>query len=248
MAARSTITLLVVAFALFSAALALERVPEVHELVRYDNFKVVRIETDEMRGPKLYRFLAEREDLFDIWTSTLNSFEVMVSAKHLDYLRFVLDSHGAQHRVIIENVQDMIDEERRVMAKVQADPNAGFFDTYQSFDKINDFLTSLNTQYPKLTQVFQIGTTYGGRPINAIKISNFTNVPPPGSSTVKPGIVYNSCQHAREWISPMTVCYIASTLLYNYTNGDSQTIKLVNDVCLFSFSSFNPKRCCPSSF
>jgi len=60
--------------------------------------------------------------------------------------------------------------------------------------------------------IVNVGTTIEGRAINGIVISaNTTN------NATKPAIVINGCQHAREWISPMTVAYIAQALCTNYT-------------------------------
>lgn len=76
------------------------------------------------------------------------------------------------------------------------------------------FLTQLHSSYPDLTSLVNIGTTIEGRKITGIKISGGTN-------TTKAKIVINGCQHAREWISPMTVAYIAQTLCQNYTDSFS---------------------------
>lgn len=60
------------------------------------------------------------------------------------------------------------------------------------------------------------------------------------SNSSKPEIVYNGCQHAREWISPMTLCYIADTLLYNYTNNDPQAQQVLSSFDYMLVPVVNP--------
>lgn len=87
---------------------------------------------------------------------------------------------------------------------------------------MNQFLNDLATEYPSIATVFQVGTTTQGRPITGLRLA---------TSQTSPTIVYIGCQHAREWISLMTVAYIAQQLCEDYTNNPSTA--LVNS---FQFS------------
>ena len=42
------------------------------------------------------------------------------------------------------------------------------------------------------------------------------------------GMVYIGCQHAREWVSPMVVTYIAEMLCANYAAGDQTTVEMLS--------------------
>lgn len=45
------------------------------------------------------------------------------------------------------------------------------FDEFWSLNEVNEYLLELEANYPELASVEQIGTSYEGRPIYAIKIS-----------------------------------------------------------------------------
>jgi len=101
------------------------------------------------------------------------------------------------------------------------DASMQFFNQYNTYAEFNAFLSQLQTQYPELvTSVFSIGKSIQNRDIMGISMTGLKN-----KGAAKPAIVYNAGQHAREWIAPATVAYIAYTLLCNYsTNSDITTI------------------------
>jgi len=66
---------------------------------------------------------------------------------------------------------------------------------------------------------FTIGTTYEGRPMEAIRLSTA-----PG--TGKPILWFDGGLHAREWVTVSTVTYIADTLLRQYGINDDVTFML----------------------
>ena len=145
-----------------------------------------------------------------------------------------------------EDLGEAIEQERTANEAAQA-AAGGFFDSYANYTQMMEFLTQLQATYPSFTYVanqwqqcprdgwrgltdalsalslsfsrvgmcrsiVNVGTTIEGRAINGIVISG--NASP---NATKPAIVINGCQHAREWISPMTVAYIAQALCTNYT-------------------------------
>jgi len=61
------------------------------------------------------------------------------------------------------------------------------------------------TQYPSLVSVMTIGSSGEGRPLKIMKIST--------GGENKPAIWLDGGIHAREWISPATVTYIANELI-----------------------------------
>ncbi len=66
---------------------------------------------------------------------------------------------------------------------------------YMSYDNSLVFLNSMAKKYPHLIQKVQIGTTYEGRPIVLVKISNRVE-----KADEKPALLYTGTIHAREWI------------------------------------------------
>jgi hypothetical protein len=98
-----------------------------------------------------------------------------------------------------------------------------WFTNFKQYSEIHSYVDNIAATRPDLASVEQIGTSIEGRAINAITISA---PDAPGNAVAdRPAIVFNGCQHAREWISPMTVTYLASRFVDEYdTNTDVQQI------------------------
>lgn len=92
--------------------------------------------------------------------------------------------------------------------------NPIWFENYHTYDDIVLYINALHAAFPDRTELFSIGTSYEGVDIMGIRISAS------GFSDDKPEMIYNACQHAREWISPATALYFANSLLTNSTNDD----------------------------
>jgi len=68
--------------------------------------------------------------------------------------------------------------------------------------------------YSSIAQYIEIGESVEGRPIFGVVIGG-------APSSTLPGIVFNGCQHAREWISPMTVTYLLNQILAQYETNSA---------------------------
>lgn len=73
-------------------------------------------------------------------------------------------------------------------------------------------LTALEAAHPTLAKVVTIGTTGGGRPIQALKISDDVAVDEPQEGEV----VFIGAHHAREWLTVEMSLYLAEYLLDHY--------------------------------
>lgn len=125
--------------------------------------------------------------------------------------------------------------------------------SYHRLSDIYGYLTYLSTTYPKLVQLIKIGTSYEGRPLYVVRISNSASTKPAiwidGGSfflTKEIVIVYlilkeNMARiiykgiHAREWISPATATYIIQQLVEVPANA-----KLLEKVNWYIMPVMNP--------
>jgi murein tripeptide amidase MpaA len=73
--------------------------------------------------------------------------------------------------------------------------------------KIHSWMESLADQYPSLVTIFNAGNSTEGRPLKVMKISTG------GANSEKPAIWLDGGIHAREWISPATVTFMANELI-----------------------------------
>lgn len=76
---------------------------------------------------------------------------------------------------------------------------------------MENYLYQLSTDYPEIANISVIGRTHENRELILLKISS-------GIGTNKPSIFIEGGIHAREWISPAQVLYIADQLVTNASN------------------------------
>ena len=96
-----------------------------------------------------------------------------------------------------------------------AQPGDPFYYDFRTYEEHLAYLEGLVAEYPDLATMIAIGNTLEGRTIWAVRIS--------GGSTAhadKPGVFYHAAEHAREWITPPVVTYLARHLLQNYETDD----------------------------
>ncbi len=117
-----------------------------------------------------------------------------------------LQATGLDYIVRHQDVQALVDAERMALAAA----GRGWFDTYHRYDEIVTFMDDLAASYPMLvSSKFSIGQSIQGREIYGMTITAPTD-------NMKSQVVFNGAQHAREWISPATVLYVADQLCQNY--------------------------------
>ncbi|UYV60986.1 SLC6A2 [Cordylochernes scorpioides] len=106
-----------------------------------------------------------------------------------------------------------------------------FFSRYQRLGDIHRYIAGLASSNPELAGIQNIGTSTEGNVLQVIKIGS------PRSN--KSAIWLDGGMHAREWISPATVTYIATQLIHNY-NSEPRVRKLVDMFDWYILSVANP--------
>jgi len=241
MEARSLLFVLLLAFLACSSSVHGYGVQTHHpHALRYDGHAVYQVnlanEAQGHRFTKLFLSLeallgnTERETIkdqlvLDIWPDYNikigpNIVNVNLPSEFEQRLKLMNISYS----VIIPDLQKMIDREKLELLEVKERESLrsthsldDFFSTYRTYSDFVEWMDSLVTNYPNLVTSVNLGKTVEGNDILGMKITSTSNTKAP-----KPGIFYNGCQHAREWISPMTVAYIAYQLITGY--GNSQTV------------------------
>lgn len=80
--------------------------------------------------------------------------------------------------------------------------------------QIYEYIDKIAEQYPETVTLVQNSTSFEGRPLKYLKISNDNFM------SNKPVIYIDGGIHAREWISPPTVTYAIHKLVENVTEPD----------------------------
>ncbi|KAJ3100435.1 Carboxypeptidase A4 [Phlyctochytrium planicorne] len=145
-----------------------------------------------------------------------------------DFLKFF----NITHSVMISNIQPLIDSQniprqRSEKQIVLAESFERDYHTkYHNLEEVNDYMDYLNQTYTGMVEQISIGETYEGRVQRGIRIHAPT-VNHAKKGLRKKELVFHGGQHAREWIGPAVVQYIASTLLSSY-GKDKATTKLLD--------------------
>jgi hypothetical protein len=106
--------------------------------------------------------------------------------------------------------------------------------SYHTFAQIETILETIASDYPSITSLYSIGTTYEGRDIWCLEISDN-----PGVDEGEPGVFFMGLHHAREWPSVEICLHIANNLTINY--GSNATITdLVNNRRTWIVPCVNP--------
>jgi murein tripeptide amidase MpaA len=111
--------------------------------------------------------------------------------------------------------------------------DVGWFEAYRTLDEIEARLAELAAQYPALARLETLGSSLEGRPIRGLRVSA------PGATAQRGAFVVNGGQHAREWVTPMTVTYIAERLLLEY-GSDARSTALLDKLELYLVPVMNP--------
>jgi hypothetical protein len=107
--------------------------------------------------------------------------------------------------------------------------------SFHSYDETRTEFRSLADSHPDLASFVQLGSSYEGREVFALKISR--NVQ--GNDPTKPDVLITGCHHAREWISVEPPVYFANRLLNGYATDDSLRF-LVDNLQIWIVPIVNP--------
>jgi len=151
---------------------------------------------------------------------------------------------GLPYEVMILDVQALVDAERaqiEAWRRARADGFAGraddWYTTYHTRAEIDQYIATLATNSAGLATRTQFGTSLEGRPMYAIRVSAPDLPGNPRAS--RPKVVFNGCQHAREWVTPPTVTYIAERLIAGYS-ADTRIQSLLNRCEVIVIPIVNP--------
>jgi len=105
---------------------------------------------------------------------------------------------------------------------------------YHNYAETNAELNQIVADHGSIAQLFNIGTSYEGRTIYGVKISD--NV---ASDEDEPEVLFFANQHAREHLTTEQAFYIANLLTNSY-GSDSRITNLVNGREFWIIPMFNP--------
>lgn len=105
---------------------------------------------------------------------------------------------------------------------------------YHTLAEMETVLSDIADDYPDITSLYSIGTTYEGRDIWCLEITDN-----PGEDEGEPGVFFMGLHHAREWPTVEICLYIANELTSKY-GSDPDITDVVNNVRLWLVTCVNP--------
>ncbi|AWS46254.1 M14 family metallopeptidase [Streptosporangium sp. 'caverna'] len=123
------------------------------------------------------------------------------------------------------------DKDKRVAAK-----GDGVYKPYSGAGGIREQIVKAANGKPGIAKVVDIGTTVGGQPLTAIKVTKDARQLRDGT---RKAVLYMAAQHAREWITPE----MTRRLLLHFLNGygtNPEITQLVNTTELWFIPVSNP--------
>lgn len=220
---RNTCALILLSGSLSSGALA-EVVHSAGVPERFDHQKVVRITPRGIADINLLERISG-----DRWTCGPGGPNGEADYRVKDSDLAAIKRAGVPYSVIIDDVQALVDAEQAERDNPFTD--RGFFDAYQDYTGVSNYVNSLASSYPGFVTRISLGNSLQGREIFGCRVTS--PAPPIGGSPRKPVVFFNSEQHAREWIGVMVDMYIATQILSQYPTDP--TIKKLLDTYEFVF-------------
>lgn len=193
---------------------------------QFEGYKVVRVSPASARDVLTASTVAE-----GLWSERAGPgpFEVYVAPAGLE----ALTATGVPFEVLIDDLQALLDEERRANNAAKAARDSSFFDSYHNYTDLIGYYQQLVTDFPALASIEVIGQSLEGRPMYAATITG------PGDASGRPMVYFNAGQHAREWASPSTLAFIVDELLRNY-GTDARVTEILDHVVLRAVPVVNP--------
>ncbi|MCK5030436.1 MAG: zinc carboxypeptidase, partial [Thermoplasmatales archaeon] len=105
---------------------------------------------------------------------------------------------------------------------------------YHTFTEMEGVLQNIANNYPDITSLYSIGTSYEGRDIWCLEISDN-----PGVDEGEPGVFYMGLHHAREWPTLEICLNIAENLTSNY-GSDPDITDVIDNRRLWLVPCVNP--------
>ncbi|CAF0886703.1 unnamed protein product [Rotaria sordida] len=132
-----------------------------------------------------------------------------------------------KYDVVMKDIGAVIDKQKllhKLRPSIVNDDDFAY-DKYHTIDDIHAWIDKMVQTYPTLASTFTVGQSYEKRNMKGLKISSSKLATKLDGTSVnkKKAVWWDGGIHAREWISPATVIYIAHTLLSNYSTDPTIT-------------------------
>ncbi|KAF9032049.1 putative carboxypeptidase [Panaeolus papilionaceus] len=212
---------------------------------KYDGVSVLRVPTREITS-KIDSEIQKFGLSSWIHSSRLNSF-IDIPVPREIYKRF----HSSINQVLKDNgvvyPVEVLDKDLGASIRREAEglasakelnaqgelANGAWFNDYHTYDDHVAWLDDLVAAFPHNSRIVSSGTSAEGRDLKGVNIFGFRG------PNAQPSVIWHGNVHAREWITSMTVEYLAYSLLNNYANS-TEIKNYVDKYDFYIFPIVNP--------
>ncbi len=211
---------------------------EAEQRTTYDGCKVVRIVPRSMREELTALAVAETT-----WFCERRGIELdlVVSAEG----RAALDEAGIPYTIRVDDLKGLIEAERAQYDAVRAAEENGvvlrgdtYFDTFRTHTEVLARVDLLIADHSTIVSAAIVGASRFGRDIRGFSVSAPDS--PENPRNQRRQVLFNGTQHAREWLSPPTVMFIAHQLIADFEAGDPRVTQILNNVEVIFVPIINP--------
>ncbi|KAM9308046.1 carboxypeptidase A6 [Gastrophryne carolinensis] len=208
---------------------------------RYDGDKVFQIvpknakEADELKNMyhQLQVDLWQPSSISNIQKDTVTHVHTsnVSSTVLLTYLR----QANLDYRILVNNVQKVIEMQSATAKRKRRSLSKYSYETFNSWEEIEQWMQHMNRTYPKLVHMFSIGTSYEGRPLYVLRLGR----DPPSKKFVKREVWMDCGIHAREWIAPAFCQWFVKEAINTY-KSDRAMRKILDLLYVYVMPVLNP--------
>ncbi|XP_044540798.1 carboxypeptidase A5-like, partial [Gracilinanus agilis] len=200
--------------------------------------QVLRVKAKDEKELQLLRNLKDSDYLkIDFWHSPARPslpVDMRVPFANLKIVKNYLNSTGMSYTIMIEDVQVLLDEERKGMSASQRTERStsGFrYNSYHTIQEIYTWMDNFVAEHSDLVSKIMIGQTFEKRSIFVLKFST-------GNKT-RPAVWIDTGIHAREWITQATGVWTAMKIAMDYGEEPVLT-EVLNHMDIFLEVITNP--------
>jgi len=119
---------------------------------------------------------------------------------------------GIGYRVVEKNIKESIERFEQLREQSRHRGVGGWYSDYKTWGEVNVKLQAIALGAPEITTTFIVGQTHEGRDIHGIRITA------PGDTMGRKQVLFNGCQHAREWVAVMVPVYVIEHIVDGWSS------------------------------
>ncbi|KAF4626386.1 hypothetical protein G7Y89_g11771 [Cudoniella acicularis] len=139
---------------------------------------------------------------------------------------------GINHEVLHDDLGASIEAEGKTKPYKKGVVDITWYNSYHPYTDHLQYLNDLQAKHPANSEIVVAGNSGQGQPITGIHFYG-------KAGKGKPAVVIHGTVHAREWITTLTVEYLAYNLLSNYSSNPEIT-SYIDKYDFFIFPVVNP--------